>query len=45
MGGRRRGCSVPGISVSAQRVDELLSLLVEHRVSPAALADVVADWL
>ena len=37
--------SVPGITVSAQRVDELLSLLVEHRVSPAALADVVADWL
>ena len=28
-----------------QRVDELLSLLVEHRVSPTALADVVADWL
>ena len=42
------GCedaSVPGITVSAQRVDELLSLLVEHRVSPTALADVVADWL
>ena len=37
--------SVPGITVSAQRVDELLSLLVEHRVSPTALADVVADWL
>ena len=30
---------------SAQRVDELISLLVEHQVSPAALADVVADWL
>ena len=36
---------IPGITVSAQRVDELLSLLVEHRVSPTALADVVADWL
>ena len=36
---------VPGITTSAQRVDELLSLLVEHRVSPTALADVVADWL
>ena len=30
--------SVPGVTTSAQRVDE-------HRVSPTALADVVADWL
>ena len=37
--------SVPGVTTSAQRVDELISLLVEHQVSPAALADVVADWL
>lgn len=37
--------SVPGVTTSAQRVDELISLLVEHQVGPAALADVVADWL
>ena len=37
--------SVPGVTTSAQRVDELISLLVEHQVSPAALKDVIADWL
>ena len=37
--------SVPGVTTSAQRVDELISLLVEHQVGPAALADVIADWL
>ena len=30
------GTSVPGVTTSAQRVDELISLLVEHRVSPTA---------
>lgn len=37
--------SIPGITTSAERIDELLTLLVEHQVGPAALADVVADWL
>lgn len=37
--------SVPNITTSALRIDELLTLLVEHQVGPTALADVVADWL
>ena len=37
--------AIPSITTSATRIDELLTLLVEHQVGPAALADVVADWL
>lgn len=37
--------SIPSITTSATRIDELLTLLVEHQVGPAALADIVADWL
>ena len=37
--------AVPGVTTSAQRIDELMTLLVERQVGPAALADVVADWL
>lgn len=37
--------AIPGITTSASRIDELLTLLVDNRVAPAGLADVVADWL
>ena len=37
--------AIPGITVSDVRIDELLTLLVEHQVGPAGLADVVADWV
>lgn len=37
--------AVPRITTSAARIDELLTLLVDNRVGPAGLADVVADWL
>ena len=37
--------SIPGITTSAMRIDELITLLVEHQVGPTTLADVVADWL
>ena len=37
--------SIPGITSSAARIDELMTLLIEHNVSPTTLADVVADWL
>ena len=37
--------SIPGITTSAARIDELMALLVDNRVGPAGLADVVADWL
>ena len=36
---------ISGITTSALRIDELISLLVEHKVGPTALPDVVADWL
>ncbi len=37
--------AVPGITTSALRIDELMTLLVEHGVGPASLQDVVDDWL
>ena len=37
--------SIPCITTSAQRIDELMTLLVDNRGGPAGLADVVADWL
>ena len=37
--------SVPGITTSAKRIDELMTLLVDNQVGPAGLADIVADWL
>lgn len=37
--------SIPAITTSAQRIDELMTLLVDNQVGPAGLADVVADWL
>ena len=36
---------IPGITTSSLRIDELLSLLVEHAVSPTTLREVVDDWL
>lgn len=42
---RGDAASVPGITTSAKRIDELMTLLVDNRVGPAGLADVVADWL
>lgn len=37
--------SIPAITTSASRIDQLLALLVKHLVGPAGVADVVADWL
>lgn len=37
--------AIPGITTSAARIDELMTLLVDHCVGPAGLADVIADWL
>ena len=36
---------IPAITTSALCIDELMTLLTDHRVGPAGLADVVADWL
>ena len=37
--------SLSGVTTSAARIDELMALLVDNRVGPAGLSDVVADWL
>lgn len=37
--------AVPDITVSAARIDELITLLIRNTVTPVTLADVVADWL
>lgn len=37
--------SIPSITTSATRIDQLITLLVEHLVGPAGLEDVIADWL
>ena len=39
------GEAVSNITVSTRRIDELMELLVRNRVTPAALRDVVEDWL
>lgn len=38
-------CLIPAITTSAARIDELMTLLVDHQVGPVGLPDVVADWL
>ena len=36
---------IPAITTSAARIDELSGLLVRNGVTPAALNDVLSDWL
>lgn len=40
-----RACRVPDITVSAARIDRLVTLLLEHAVTPVNLPEVVQDWL
>lgn len=37
--------AVPDITVSAARIEDLITRLIRNTVTPTALADVVADWL
>lgn len=37
--------SVPDLTVSPARIDQLMELLVRNGVSPVTLRDVVEDWL
>jgi hypothetical protein len=37
--------TIPAITTSASRIDELMTLLVDHQVGPTGLADVVEDWI
>lgn len=39
------GERMPHITVSAERIDELMELLVRNTVTPCTLKDVVDDWL
>ena len=36
---------IPSITTNATRIDQLMTLLVDHLVGPAGLEDVLADWL
>lgn len=38
-------CSVPHITTSISRIDELCELVLAGRVTPLTLEDVVSDWL
>ena len=35
----------PALTTSAARIDQLMTLLVDNKVGPAGLEDVVEDWL
>ncbi len=37
--------SIPNITISAARIDELMELLTRNSVTPAGLKDVIDDWL
>ena len=37
--------SIPNITCSASRIDELSDLLVRNGVTPVTLSDVLSDWL
>ena len=37
--------SIPNITISISRIDELMELLTNHFVTPTTAADVIADWL
>ena len=37
--------AVPGLTTSAVRIDQLMTLLADNAVGPAGLEDVIRDWL
>ena len=37
--------AIPGLSTSAVRIDQLMTILVDNTVGPAGLEDIVRDWL
>lgn len=40
-----RTASVPHVTTSVPRIDELLALLIRNHVTPTSLRDVIDDWL
>ena len=37
--------SLPGLTTSAVRIDQLMTMLVDNTVGPVGLEDVIRDWL
>ena len=37
--------ALPGLTTSAVRIDQLMTMLVDNTVGPIGLEDVVRDWL
>ena len=37
--------SIPGLTTSAVRIDQLMTILADNSVGPAGLEDVIRDWL
>lgn len=40
-----RSCAVSSLTTSAERIDQLMTALVDNTVGPAGLRDVIDDWL
>ena len=38
-------CAVPALTVSAERIDRLVTTLVDTAVGPVGLRDVIEDWM
>ena len=37
--------AMPGLTTSAVRIDQLMTMLVDNAVGPVGLEDVIRDWL
>ena len=37
--------ALPGLTTSAVRIDQLMTMLVDNTVGPVGLEDVIRDWL
>ena len=37
--------SLPGLTTSAVRIDQLMTMLVDNTVGPVGLEDIILDWL
>ena len=41
----RNTACVPALTTSAERIDQLMTVLVDNRVGPVGLRDVIEDWM
>ena len=42
---RENSSAVPALTTSAERIDQLMTTLVDNGVSPTGLRDVIEDWI